>query len=155
VALTETQPPRAGRYVTFQLSRQYFAIRSDRIRHIVPASDVRVQSDGPPFLYGSVAVNGRLIPVIDLRGQLGLAARCLRPNATALIIALEPTCPVAMAGIIVDKLSEIVEFRAIEIRGATAQLRVQGRPYGRPKTLLDPEQLLDPEEWTRLKTAIF
>jgi purine-binding chemotaxis protein CheW len=145
---------RAGKYLTFQLSRQYFAIRSDTVRHIVPASDVHVIPDRLPFFYGTAATNGRLIPVLDLRERLGLHTRPLRATACVVIIALGPACPVTLAGIIADKLSEVVDFRMVEIRGSIAQQRIQGRPYGRPKTLLEPEELLTQEEWAQLRSTM-
>jgi purine-binding chemotaxis protein CheW len=143
---------RAGKYLTFQLSRQYFAIRSDCVRHIVPASDMQVISGGPPYLYGSVGANGRLIPVLDPRERLGLSARPLRANACVVVVGLSPSCALSVVGIVADKLSEVVEFRPAEIRGSTAQQRIQGRPYGRPKTLLEPEDLLSAEEWAEVRS---
>lgn len=145
---------RAGKYLTFQLSRQYFAIRSDCVRHMVPASDTRVVQGGPSHLYGSIGANGRLIPVIDLRERLGLRSRPLPDTACVVMIELSGSCPVSVVGIVADKLSEIIEFRPGEIRGSTAQQRIQGRPYGRPKTLLEPEELLSPMEWSQIRTRM-
>lgn len=145
---------RAGRYITFQLSRQYFAIPSDRVRQILPASDVRTTDDRVPYLYGAIPANGRMIPVLDIRQKLGLGARPTRPSACVLVVNLHGNCPVKVVGMVADKLSEVVEYRASEIRGSTAQQRVEGRPYGRPKTLLDPEQLLKPLEWTKIHSVV-
>ena len=63
----------AGKYLTFQLSRQYFETRSDCVLHIVPASHIRVISGGPPHLCGSVDANARLIAVVHVREHLGLS----------------------------------------------------------------------------------
>ena len=146
--------PKAGRYITFQLSRQYFAIASDRVRQILPATDVRNADDRVPYLYGAIPANGRLIPVLDVREKLGLGSRPARPTACVLVIGLNGNCPVKLVGMMADKLSEVVEFRASEIRGATAQQRIEGRPYGRPKIVLDPEHLLKPGEWSKLHSIV-
>jgi len=145
---------RPGRYLTFLLSRRYFAIRSDSVRHIVPASDIRVITGGPAYLCGSVGANGRLVAVLDLREQLGLGPRPLRSTACVVVVGLSAACPVSAVGIVADKLSEVVEFRPGEIRGSKAQQRIQGRPYGRPKTLLDPEELLSASQWSELRSRI-
>ncbi len=145
---------RAGKYLTFQLARQYFAIRSDIVRHIVPASDVRVTPDRMPYFYGTAATNGRLIPVLDFRERLSLPTRPLRATACVVILALGPGCPVSLAGILADKLSEVIDFRMVEIRGSIAQQRIQGRPYGRPKTLLEPEEILSTEEWAQVRSMM-
>ncbi len=150
--LTGEVSARAGKYVTFQLSRQYFAIRSECVRHILPAIDIRVLPGRLPSLYGCVASSGRMIPVLDIREQLGLHVRPLRPGASILVISLDRSCPVGLAGLLADKLSEIVEFRAGEIRGSTAQLRIEGRPYGRPKTLLELEELVSLDHWAKLRS---
>ena len=145
---------RAGKYLTFQLSRQYFAIRSSCVRHILPVTDVRVIPDRLPFFYGSVAANGRLIPVLDIREQLQLNTRPLRPTACVVVVALGGNCPVSLAGILADKISELIDFRVIEIRGSIAQQRIQGRPYGRPKTVLDPEDVLTYEQWIEVRSMM-
>jgi chemotaxis signal transduction protein len=145
--------PRAGKYLTFQLSRQYFAIRSDCVRHILPATSIRLMPDRLPFLYGSVMANGRAVPVIDIRERLHLASRSLRPTACVVTVALSPSCPISVVGVVADKLSEVVDFRMTEIRGCIAQQRIQGRPYGRPKTMLEPEDLLTREQWEQLRAV--
>ena len=94
--LTAPVTARAGKYVTFQLSRQYFAIRSDRVRQILPISDVRKTAQlSVPFLYGSVGANGRLIPVIDIRDRLGLPV--VRQSSTCVIV-VTPEAPSSAAG---------------------------------------------------------
>ena len=145
---------RAGKYLTFQLSRQYFAIRSDCVRHIVPASDIRVIRGDPSYLYGSIGANGRLVPVLDIRERLNLGTRPLRATACVIIAGLSPSCPISAVGVIADKLSEVVEFRPTEIRGSTAQQRIQGRPYGRPKTLLELDELLSTIEWAEVRSKM-
>jgi purine-binding chemotaxis protein CheW len=144
---------RAGRYITFQLSRQYFAILSDVVRQILPASDVRTMNQRVPYLCGTIPADGRLIPVLDIRQKFGLGPRPARPHACVLVVGLNGTCPVKLVGMVADKLSEVVEFRASEIRGSTAQQRIEGRPYGRPKTVLDPLDLLKPAEWAKLQSV--
>ncbi len=153
MALAEVQS-RAGKYVTFQLSRQYFAIRSDRVRQILPVADVRPAQQSVPFLQGSVAANGRLIPVVDVRDRLAVNVRPFRSTASVLVIALDGNCPLSSVGVIADKLSEVVDFRDSDIRGNTAQQHMQGRAYGRPKTLVELETLLTREDWALLGASL-
>ena len=145
---------RAGKYVTFQLSRQYFAIRSDRVKQILPMSQVRSVQQRAPYLHGAIASNGRLIPVVDLRELLTSQARPARQTGSILVTMLEPSCPVSMVGLVVDKLSEVVTLRETDIRGNVAQMKIDGRPYGRPKTLVDVESLLQAEDWARISAVL-
>ncbi len=107
-----------------------------------------------PFLYGCVAAGGRSAPVLNLNEQLGLGSRPPRAGSSVLVISLDVNCPVSLVGLMADRLSEVVEFRNGEIRGTTAQFRIQGRPYGRPKTLLQPEELLTQEQWIQLRAVM-
>jgi chemotaxis signal transduction protein len=140
-------------YITFQLSRQYFAMRSDRVRQILPITDLRAVKSDVPHLIGTIASNGRLIPVLDLRDRLALNVRPARTSGSVLVIALEEPVPLSVVGLLVDKLSEVVEVRDSEIRGNVVQQRVGGRPYGRPKTLVELEMLLEESDWERIRAA--
>jgi chemotaxis signal transduction protein len=115
---------------------------------------MRSTEERMPCLAGAIGTNGRTIPVLDFRHRLGLNAKTIPTSACVLVIEMASECPMKRVGILADKLSEVVEFRASEIRGSTAQQRIEGRPYGRPKTLLEPEQLLRPGEWTKLRSAV-
>ena len=41
----------------------------------------------------------------------------------------------------VDAIGELIDVRDRDIRDGTIQLRMNGRPYGRVKTLFDPDDL--------------
>lgn len=144
----------AGKYVTFQLSRQYFAIRSDRVRQILPIGDVRSTTQRIPYMCGSVAANGRLIPVLDVRDRLAANIRPARANGSVLVVSLDERCALGIVGLIADKLSEVVHLKETDIRGSIAQMRIDGRPYGRPKILVEVESLLQPDEWDRVRAVL-
>jgi purine-binding chemotaxis protein CheW len=146
---------RAGKYVTFQLSRQYFAIRSDRVRQIVPAKAIRPASGGIPYVRGSVGANGRLIPVVDVRDRVAAMVQPVRAGASVLIVSLDGDCPIGMVGLIVDRLSEVVDLRETDIHGNLAQQHLHGRPYGRPRVLLEPETLLTREDWNLVGASLY
>jgi purine-binding chemotaxis protein CheW len=139
--------------LTFQLSRQYFAVRSDRVRQILPASDIREVRDCRPYLQGSIATNGRLVPVVDVRERLAQNAVRLGTDASVLIMSTADNCPLGVIGVIADKLSQVIEFQDSEIRGTTAQRRIDGRPFGRPKTIIELDRLLTAEEWAYLQSV--
>jgi hypothetical protein len=49
-------------------------------------------------------------------------------------------------------MTDVLEFRDRDFRDKVIQLRPYGRPYGRPKTLLDVDGLLSAEEIRSLKS---
>ena len=157
VARTDIRPIKAdnrdSQYITFQLSRQYFAIRSDRVRQILPTTDLREPTQPVPYLVGAIPSNGRMIPVVDMRDRLTLNAHPPKNGGSVLVVELDPANQISIVGLLVDKLSEVVVLRPGDIRGSTIHQRVGGRPYGRPKTLVDLDTLLQPAEWERIRTA--
>lgn len=144
---------RDRQYVTFQLSRQYFAIRSDRVRQILPTTDLRAPAHAAPYLVGTVPSNGRLIPVLDLRDRLAMNVRPARPHGSVLVVSLDESIPLGVVGLVADKLSEVVEVRDRDVRGSIIQQRIGGRPYGRPKTVINLETLLETAEWAQIRAA--
>ncbi len=142
---------RAGKYVAFQISRRYFVVEAQRVRTVAPASCVRPLDDGLDFVQGTVHVNGRELPVVDLRGRLGLTGRRPRPQASVIVLEVGANGARAHIGVLADRLTDVLELRERDIRGNVVQLRCGGKPYGRPKLLLDLERLVTQEELDRLR----
>jgi purine-binding chemotaxis protein CheW len=142
---------RAGKYVAFQISRRYFVVEAQRVRTVVPASSVRPLDDGLDFVQGTVHVNGRELPVVDLRTRLGLTGKQPRPQASVIVLEVGPNAARAHIGVLADRLTDVLEVRERDIRGNVVQLRCDGKPYGRPKLLLDLERLVTDEELAYLR----
>ena len=115
--------PMPGSYLTFQLGRQYFAVESRKVRAVVARRDANM-------------------PVVDVRARLGLPRNTNGGAAWALVLGVHNRA----VGIEADSLSEILDVRERDIRNGVIQLRLNGRPYGRPKTLFDPDRLFSAEE---------
>lgn len=143
-------PSRAGKYLTFQISQHYFAIEARRIRQITPGHELVPLEHSLECVVGAVLVHGRRVPVVDIRRRLSLDGVADYKQATVLLVDVEDVCGLPRLGLIVDVVSDIVDFRDHDFRDTTIQLRPNGRPYGRPKTLLRPGDLLSAEEMTSL-----
>lgn len=143
-------PPRAGKYVTFQIARHYFALEARRVLHVVPLKEVR-PVEGPSVASGIVRINGQVIPVIDIRHRLALPSRSSQTHSAVLLTQLGPPSARRCIGIIADRLTDVLEVRERDFRENVIQPRSFGRPYGRPKTLLDIEALIRPEELAALE----
>jgi purine-binding chemotaxis protein CheW len=145
---------RAGKYVTFQIARRYFAIEAARIRNVMPSAAMIPLSQPIEGVQGFVRINGRNIPVLNLRRRFGLPPRAPGPRSAVILVSLaghpNPPC----VGLIVDKVTEVLDVHDREIRGNVVQLRADGRPYGRPKVLMDVSSLLPPEEIAKLNVAL-
>ena len=136
----------AGRYIVFQLDRQYFAIRAEYVIAVLAAKDVMPSAEENDSVLGVVKVDGRTVPVLDLYERLGLRGPDPAPGSAILALRLNQHS----VAIEVDVLSQVLDVRERDIRNGVIQLRSNGRPYGRPKTLLDVEALFSGTEVDRL-----
>src|SRR5437868_1225249 len=76
-------------YLTFRVARQDLAMESAQVRGIVPLSEFVPLPRVRPGLLGVIALNGRLVNVIDLSSKLRLPA--CRPGSQPKIVVLEVT----------------------------------------------------------------
>ncbi len=145
-------PSRAGKYVTFQISRHYYALEATRVRQVSPSRDILPYDHPLPILRGVLVVRGRRVPIVDIRDRLGIKPGPSRPNAAVLLIEVPGIPGLPMLGFLADKMTDVVDFGERDFRENVIQQRPNGRPYGRPKTLLTVESLFSTEELSELKS---
>ena len=152
MATQRAVPTRAGKYVTFQISRHYFAVEASRVRQVAPARGIVPLVHTLTCVRGVLLVRGKKVPVIDIRDRLGLEGRASHPQNSVILLDTGSVSVLPVFGIIADKMTDVIEFRDRDFRDRVIQQRNSGRPYGRPKTLLDVDSLLTEEERTSLTT---
>jgi purine-binding chemotaxis protein CheW len=128
---------KSGRYLTFRVARQDFAISADPVRGILPLHEM-VGLDAPhPWLCGFAAIGGHDFPVVDLRAKLDLphGSRGREP----FIIVLETRG--RLVGFVADRVSEVIDVRQMDFRNGAV------RGHGRPRKVLEAERVLTDAEW--------
>jgi len=65
--------PRAGKYLTFQLGNEEFAIQVLCVREIMGVQEITAVPQTPNYVKGVINLRGKVIPVVDLRLKFGLA----------------------------------------------------------------------------------
>ena len=151
MATQTVTPARAGKYVTFQISRHYFAIEARRVRQVTPAKDVLPLEQPLGCVRGVLVIRGRRVPVVDIRDRLGLPPSTSHPRNSVMLVGIGIS-GLSVVGIFADRVTDILEFRERDFRENTVQMRPHGRPYGRPKTLLDVESLFTGAEIAALRS---
>jgi chemotaxis signal transduction protein len=131
---------KAGKYLTFRVARQDFAMSADCVRGILPVHEMLALETPHNFVCGFAAAGGRDFPVLDLRAKLDI------PHGShgrePFIIVVETGG--RLAGFIADRISEVLELRSRDFRNGAV------RGHGRPRRVLDPDQIMTPQEWTAL-----
>jgi purine-binding chemotaxis protein CheW len=128
---------KAGKYLTFRVARQDFAMDAEPVRGILPVREMTPLKVSHPWMCGFAALAGRDFPVLDLRAKLEIA-RGTR-GREPFIIAVETQG--RLAGFIADRVSEVLNLRQRDIRNGAV------RGHGRPRRVLDPEQIMTVDDW--------
>ena len=93
---------RAGKYLSFGLGKEEFAIQVLRVREIMTIQGITAAPETPVHAKGMLNLRGKVIPVVDLRLKFGCPE-------------IEYTERTSMIGIIVDQVSELLTFEAADI----------------------------------------
>jgi chemotaxis signal transduction protein len=137
VEITSASPAfRPGKYVTFRVARQDFAMDAARIRAILPLHELVTLATAHPWLRGFAALGAHEFPVVDLERKFHLprASRGRQPCIVA--VAIEAAGGQRLAGFVADRVSAVVNLRERDFRHGVVHAK------GRPRRLLDPDQIL-------------
>ena len=142
--LSETAYP-AGKYLTFRVARQDFAMDAGLVRGILPAremillqkdQDLESFSKTNPWTCGFAALQGQDFPVLDLRAKLGLPHGTHGRTPCIVVVAVDGLHGPQLVGFIADRVSEIVEASKRDFS------RGKLRGGGRPRAVLNPNVFL-------------
>jgi purine-binding chemotaxis protein CheW len=75
--LSDTSVP-AETWALFLIDEQTYALRIREVERIVRAVEVKPLPDSPPHIRGIVNIQGRVLPVVDLRLRFGRPTRDIR-----------------------------------------------------------------------------
>jgi purine-binding chemotaxis protein CheW len=95
-----------NRFLTFHLGAEVYALPVLEILEIVAYLPVTPVPRAPACVRGVLNLRGRLVPVVDLRNQLGLPSEEPGPETCIVVLDL-PTGP---AGAIVDGVDEVADL---------------------------------------------
>jgi len=92
--------------VTFALDSQRYALYLSAVERVVRAVEITSLPKAPDIVAGVINVQGRIIPVVDIRKRFGLPQREIALS-DQLIIARTSKRPVAM---IVDAVQGVIKY---------------------------------------------
>jgi purine-binding chemotaxis protein CheW len=117
---SQKHDPRGGKYLTFGLGKEEFAIQVMRVREIMGIQEITAVPQTPAYVKGVLNLRDKVIPVVDLRLKFGLP-ELEYTQRTCIIVAqieiaqIENRSEKLMLGIMVDGVSEVLALPAADI----------------------------------------
>ena len=116
---------KAGRYLTFFIEDEEYGFEIHRVREILGSASVTPVPSAPPSVRGVLNRRGAVIPVIDLRRRFGFE-EVADTDSTCIIIVVTEDDP---AGIVVDRVSEVIEIEGDDLAAPSALIKSVDEGY--------------------------
>lgn len=110
--MSDPVEPTSMELLTFRLSDQDYAIDIKSVREIRSWTRATQLPHAPAYMKGVINLRGTVLPVMDLAARLGLPSP--EQSARSVIIVVRQND--AMAGLLVDAVSDIVTLTADEMQ---------------------------------------
>ncbi len=96
---------KGGKYLTFRLADEEYGIQILKVREINGIMEITSVPQMPMYMKGVINLRGKVIPVIDLRLQFGLAEAEYTEQTCIIVVNVGREI-----GIIVDTVSEVLDI---------------------------------------------
>jgi purine-binding chemotaxis protein CheW len=110
---------RAQSFVVFRLGGEGYAIEVMRVQEVLDVQSLTEVPGGPKYLLGVYNLRGHVVPVYDLRLPFGLP-KDTRPVRAPCVLIVESNVgqTVQITGLLVDRVSDVLEFAPEEVQPA-------------------------------------
>lgn len=108
----------AGRYLTFHLGDEQFALPILHVREIIGRLPVTPVPGAPPHVRGVINLRGKIIPVTELRQRLGLRSADASDRGCIVVAEATRGGRTIEMGLLVDAVSEVLTINADELQPA-------------------------------------
>jgi purine-binding chemotaxis protein CheW len=150
---------RIGKYLTFRLGNEEFAIQVLRVREIMGIQEITAVPQTPEYVKGVLNLRGKVIPVVDLRLKFGMLELEYTQRTCIIVAQIESRARKLLIGIIVDGVSEVLTLQASDIEDTpdfgngveTPYILGMAKIKGKVKILLDIDMVLTAQEMQGLE----
>ena len=105
----------AGKYLTFQLGAEEYAIEIMRVREIIGLMDITDVPRTPEHIRGVINLRGRIIPVLDLRVRFGMDSVPDSDETCIIVVETNNGSTATQMGILVDRVCEVMDITQNEL----------------------------------------
>lgn len=99
------------KHVSFGLGEETYAINAARVNEVLRYTEITPVPGAPAFILGIINLRGNVVTVINGRGVFGLPNHTVSEQSRIIVVDIEDFA----LGIVVDKVSAIVDLNAREI----------------------------------------
>ncbi|HLK19425.1 MAG TPA: chemotaxis protein CheW [Bryobacteraceae bacterium] len=157
----QKQDRRVGKYLTFGLGKEEFAIQVVHVREIMGIQEITAVPQTPGYVKGVLNLRGRVVPVVDLRLKFDLPEIEYTQRTCIIVAQIENQTGKLMTGIIVDGVSEVLTLQAGEIEDTpdfgsgveTPYILGMAKIKNKVKILLDINRVFTAQEVRRLESV--
>ena len=145
-----------GKFLAFFLGDEEYGLEILKVYEIIGMLPITPVPRTPTFIRGVINLRGKVIPVMDMRARFGMPAI---PDTEETCIIVVKAQGVQM-GIVVDRVSEVLDIRSEEIEDAPAfgaQVNTEyilgiGKSNDSVKILLDIDKVLSRKYFNEIVT---
>jgi purine-binding chemotaxis protein CheW len=106
----------AGKYLTFRLNREVYAIPVLDVREIIRYTDITPVPHMPPHVKGVINLRGKIIPITDLRLRFQLPESPVTDLTCIIVVQVSgPSQQSLLMGLIVDAVEAVIQIHAREL----------------------------------------
>lgn len=108
----------AGKYLTFSLENETYAIEILKVHEIIGVLPITKVPNTSESIKGVINLRGRIIPVVDLRLQIGLSDIRMDERTCITVVEINNKDKQMAIGVIVDTVLEVLNITSKELRTA-------------------------------------
>ncbi len=150
VATLENVANKEGKFLTFELGNEEYGVEILKVKEIIGIMNITTVPQTPDYMKGVINLRGKVIPVLDLRLKFSMQEEEHTQETCIIVVEVNNT----LIGIVVDRVSEVLEIKKEEIEAApsfgqaidTKFIMGLGKAKGKIIILLDIEKVLSSEE---------
>lgn len=116
--MAENNVSDSNQYLTFMLGEEGFAIEISRVREVLDFTDLTKVPRTPDYMRGVINLRGNVVPVVDLRLQLGMTAVEKTVDTCIVIVEVEIGSDLLHIGMLADSVQEVVDIDLNQIEPA-------------------------------------
>lgn len=107
---TCTAAAKGGKYLTFALGKEEYAVEILKVREIIGFMDITGVPRTPAYVRGVINLRGQVIAVMDLRVKFAMETAQVSEQTCIIVVEIKQQGRKLSTGIIVDHVSEVLDI---------------------------------------------